>query len=110
MGQAACGTVTQVKCEISELQKRVGLATWLADLRNTASVALRQSIELEETIEVSKSKTVITTPRLTTPKAPYSVATMAENLMFISGLVSVDEHGELWGNAIPVRRLIEGWR
>ena len=43
------------------------------------------------------SKTVITTPHLPTPKAPYSMATMAGNLMFISGLVSLDGQGELVG-------------
>src|SRR4051794_16022864 len=40
------------------------------------------------------SKTVIFSPRVAAPTAPYSMATFARDTMYVSGLVPVDQHGE----------------
>jgi aminoacrylate peracid reductase len=56
------------------------------------------------------AKKVIKSKSLPEPKAPYSMATMAGNTMYISGLVALDKQGEVLGKGdivAQIRRILE---
>ncbi len=42
-------------------------------------------------------KEIISTPKVATPPAPISMATKSGNLVFVAGIVALDEHGEIVG-------------
>ncbi len=43
------------------------------------------------------AKQVISTPKVATPPAPISMATKSGEMVFVAGIVALDEHGEMVG-------------
>ncbi len=46
------------------------------------------------------AKEVISTPKVATPPAPISMATKSGNLVFVAGIVALDEQGEIVGQGV----------